>query len=261
MMVKKTKVPARENREMKKSIMITGATSGIGKAVAYQMAQKGYALALTGTRQELVDEIRLDIEAKFSPPKVVSRALDVTDHDDVFNAVDEIGAAFSGLGIVFANAGIGLGEKVGKGDFEKARKTIAVNLVGAMATVDAAVGYFLKQGGGHIVGTSSIAALRGFPRSSAYSASKAGFAIYLESVRAECYKKNIDVTVLYPGYIDTPLNNMLPSRPFLISVEKGAAIITRLIEKRVRSAKVPAYPWALVGPLLKILPTRIISKM
>ena len=246
---------------MQKSIMITGASSGIGQAVAYQMAQKGYSLALTAPRQHLIDEIRADIQAKFNPPKIISRALDVTDHDDVVKAVDEIGADLGGLDIVFANAGIGLGEKVGHGDFGKARKTIAVNLTGAIATVDAAVGYFLKQGGGHIVGTSSVAALRGFPRSSAYSASKAGFAVYLEAVRAECYKKNIDVTVLYPGYIDTPLNEMLPNRPFLISVEKGAAIITRLIEKRVRSAKVPAFPWAIIGPILKILPTRIIAKM
>ena len=246
---------------MQKSILITGASSGIGKAVAYEMARKGYAVALTAPRQQLVDEIGDDIKARYHPPQLISRALDVTDHVAVFNTVSEIGDFFGRLDIVFANAGIGLGEKVGKGDFEKARKTMEVNLIGAMATVDAAISLFLAQGGGHVVGTSSIAALRGFPRSSSYSASKAGLAIYLEAVRAECLKKNIDVTVLYPGYIDTPLNQMLPSRPFLISVEKGAAIICRLIEKRVKSACVPAYPWAVLGPLLKILPLRMIAKM
>jgi len=117
-----------------------------------------------------------------------------------------------------------------------------VNLIGAIATVDAAAAYFLDKGKGHIVGTSSVAAFRGMPRSSAYSASKAGFAIYLEAVRAELYKKNIDVTVLYPGYIDTPFNERLKSRPFLISVEKGAGIIVRLIEKKVKSSTVPVYP-------------------
>lgn len=79
-------------------------------------------------------------------------------------------------------------------------------------------------------------------------------------MRAELFRKNIDVTVLYPGYIDTPLNDMLPNRPFLISVEKGAAIIARLIEKRVKSSTVPVYPWNVVGRLLKILPTGVISR-
>ncbi|MFP4532877.1 MAG: SDR family oxidoreductase [Desulfobacterales bacterium] len=246
---------------MQKSILITGASSGIGKAVAHEMARKGYAVALAAPKQHLLDEIRDDIAARHNPPQIISRALDVTDHEEVFNSIAEIRGFFGRLDIVFANAGIGLGEKVGSGDFDKARKTIEVNLIGAMATVDAAISHFLAQGGGHVVGTSSIAALRGFPRSSAYSASKAGLAIYLEAVRAECLRKNIDVTVLYPGYIDTPLNQMLPSRPFLISVEKGAAIISRLIEKRVKSACVPAYPWAVLGPLLKILPLRLIAKM
>lgn len=246
---------------MSKSILITGASSGIGKAVAYEMARKGYSLALASQRLDLLNEIRDDINSRIKPPAVVVRNLDVTDYDDVYKAVNEMADEIGGLDIVFANAGVGLGEKVGRGDFEKIRRTIEVNLIGAIATVDAAAAYFLKKGSGHIVGTSSVAAFRGMPRSSAYSASKAGLAIYLESARAELYNKNIDITVLYPGYIDTPLNNMLPSRPFLISVEKGAGIIAHLIEKKVKSSTVPVYPWSVVGRLLKILPTGVIAKM
>ncbi len=245
---------------MTKSILITGASSGIGRAVACEMAQRGYALALASQRVDQINELKAEIEQQCAPPAVVVRGLDVTDYDDVYRAVDEAADALGGLDIVFANAGVGLGERVGRGDFEKARRTIEVNLIGAIATIDAAAAHFLKKGKGHIVGISSVAAFRGMPRSSAYSASKAGLAIYLEAVRAELYRKNIDVTVLYPGYIDTPLNNMLPNRPFLISVEKGAAIIARLIEKRVKSSTVPVYPWNIVGRLLKILPTGMISK-
>jgi short-subunit dehydrogenase len=130
-----------------------------------------------------------------------------------------------------------------------------------MATVDAAVAYFLERGGGHIVGMSSVVAFRGMPGNAAYCASKAGFKNYLEAVRAEVWRKNIHVTVLHPGYIDTPLNDMLPSRPFLISAEKGAALIADLIEKRAKSKTVPLFPWNMVVPLLRILPTRIISRM
>jgi len=218
---------------MPSSIMITGASSGIGKALSFELAKRGYSLALAARSADRLEQIRDEIISAHNPPIVAVRPLDVTDYDDVFRAVNEMAPALGGLDIVFANAGIGLGERVGRGNFDKMRRTIEVNLIGAMATVDAAAAYFLEKGKGHIVGTSSVAAFRGMPKNSAYSASKAGFAVYLETVRIELLKKNIHVTVLYPGYIDTPLNQMLKRRPFLISVEKGAAIIAQLIEKKV----------------------------
>jgi short-subunit dehydrogenase len=164
------------------------------------------------------------------------------------------------LDILFANAGIGLGEKVGRGRFDQARQTIETNLIGAIATVDAAVAYFLQQGHGHIVGVSSVTAFLGLPRMASYGASKAGFSLYLKSLRAEVYRKNIHVTVLNPGYIDTPLNDMLKSRPFLISSEKGAAMIAGMIERRVKSSTVPVWPWCILGRVLQWLPTGIIAK-
>jgi short-subunit dehydrogenase len=93
-----------------------------------------------------------------------------------------------------------------------------------------------------------------------YCASKAGLVLYLESLRAEVYRKNIHVTVLNPGYIDTPLNDMLKSRPFLVSAEKGAAMIAGMIEKKVKSSTVPVWPWCILGPLLRWLPTRVIAQ-
>jgi short-subunit dehydrogenase len=246
---------------MTQKILITGASSGIGKALAFEMANRGYAIGLTARRKDELEKIRDEIKKENPNTAVAVRKLDVTDYDDVSIAVKSITEELSGLDIAFVNAGIGLGEEVGKGQFEKSRKTIETNLTGAMATIDAAVNYFLEAGRGHIVGVASVAAFRGMPRSASYSASKAGLSIYLEALRAETYRKNIDVTVLYPGYIDTPLNSMLKNRPFLISVEKGAAIIARLIEKKVKSSTVPVFPWNIVGRLLKILPTSVISKI
>ena len=157
---------------MASSILITGASSGIGKALAFELAQKGYSLALASREADQLSQVRDEIIAAHNPPAVAIRPLDVTAYDDVYKAVNELAEELGGLDIVFANAGIGLGEKVGRGDFEKARKTIEVNLIGAIATVDAAAAYFLDKGKGHIVGTSSVAAFRGMPNSSAYCASK-----------------------------------------------------------------------------------------
>lgn len=246
---------------MSSSILITGASSGIGRALAFELGKRGYSLALAARSADRLEDIRKDLISKRNPPAVAIRPLDVRDYEDVFRAVGEMSDKLGGLDIVFANAGIGLGERVGCGDFEKARKTIEVNLVGAIATVDAAVAHFLERGKGHVVGTSSVAAFRGMPKNSAYSASKAGLSVYLETVRVELIKKNIHVTVLYPGYIDTPLNQMLRRRPFLISAEKGAAIIADMIEKRVKSATVPVFPWNIIGRVMKLLPPGIVARM
>jgi short-subunit dehydrogenase len=245
---------------MPSSILITGASSGIGKALAFELAKRGYSLALAARSKDRLEGIRKDILSAHKPPAVVVRPLDVTQYDDLFCAVDEIVEQLNGLDIVFANAGIGLGERVGRGDFEKAKATVEVNLIGAIATVDAAAAHFLKRGKGHIVGTSSVAAFRGLPRNSAYSASKAGFAVYLETARVELLRKNIHVTVLYPGYIDTPLNQMLKRRPFLISPEKGAAIMADLIEKKAKSSTVPVFPWNIIGRVMKIMPAALMAR-
>ncbi|MFO7931489.1 MAG: SDR family oxidoreductase [Desulfosalsimonas sp.] len=246
---------------MRKSILITGASSGIGMELAKEMAHRGYALALTARRMDALESLRNEIAGKNESLPVEIAGLDVTDYGSVPVVLDDLAQRLGGIDIVFANAGVALGERIGLNEFEKARQSVEVNLTGAMATIDAAVSYFFSRGGGHVVGISSVAAFRGMPKSSAYSASKAGIAVYLEALRAEARGKNIDVTVLYPGYIDTPLNNTLPSRPFLISVEKGARIIADLIEKKKKSAFVPAWPWFLVGRLLKILPASVIARM
>jgi short-subunit dehydrogenase len=246
---------------MSKSILITGASSGIGKALTFELAQRGYALALTARRQALLEEIREEIKKRHPAALVEIRPLDVTAYDTIPSTIREMAEALNGLDIVFANAGIGYAGGVGQRSFERPRKVIETNLIGAMATVDAAVSYFLERGKGHIVATSSMAAFRGSPKQSAYCASKAGLAVYMEALRAEVYGKNIHVTVLYPGFIDTPINDMLPGRPFLISTQKGAEIIADRIEKRVQSAIVPRFPWCLLRKLLPILPTRIMARM
>lgn len=245
---------------MGKTIFITGASSGIGRALAYEMADRGYSLALVARRSAELETIKEDIQAAHPGITVAVRKLDVTAYDAVSPTLQQLAGELGKLDIVFANAGIGLGEKIGSGQFDKSRRTIETNLIGAMATVDAATHYFLQRGSGHIVGTCSVLAFRGIPRNASYGASKAGFAYYLETLRAELYRKNIAVTVIYPGFIDTPLNQMLSKRPFLISAKKGAVLIANVIERQKAASTIPAIPWGIIGRLFKFLPNSIVAK-
>jgi short-subunit dehydrogenase len=246
---------------MSKTIMITGASSGIGRALAGEMANRSYSLALTARRLSALESVKRDIQNTNPAVTVEVRKLDVTEYDTVSPTLQQLAEALGGLDIVFANAGIGLGEKIGSGQFEKSRRTIETNFIGAVATVDAAVNYFLQRGSGHVVGTSSVNAFRGTPRNASYGASKAGFAHYLETLRAEVYHKNIAVTVIYPGFIDTPLNQMLSRRPFLITAQKGAVLIANIIERKTPSSTVPVIPWSIIARLLKFLPTGMVAKL
>jgi short-subunit dehydrogenase len=245
---------------MSASILITGASSGIGKALAFELAGRGYRLALTARRQNELERIGAEIAARHAGAVVHTRRLDVTDLDLVPQTVPQLAETLGGLDIVLANAGISLAEHIGRRDFDSVRRMVEVNLVGAMATVDSAVAHFLQRGRGHVVGISSVIAYRGLARNAAYCASKAGLAVYLEALRLEVLSKNIDVTVLYPGYIDTPLNQRLPQRPFLISAEKGAAIMADRIERRARSAFVPPFPWSLIARMLRVLPAAVVAR-
>jgi short-subunit dehydrogenase len=246
---------------MGKSIFITGASSGIGFALSYEMAGRGYSVGIAARRFNTLEKIRDELSGRYPDQKFIAKKLDVTEYESIPAVINEVVEELGGLDIAVANAGIGRSEKIGKGKFINASRTIDTNLTGAMATIDAAVSYFLEKGTGHIVGISSVAGLRGMPGNSAYSVSKAGLSTYFEALRAELYFKKIDVTLLSPGFIDTPINNMLSTRPFVIPVEKGAKIIASMIERKVKFSTIPVLPWNIISFLIKFLPLSIIARM
>jgi NAD(P)-dependent dehydrogenase (short-subunit alcohol dehydrogenase family) len=244
-----------------RTVFITGASSGIGRALALELAARGSDRFLTARRLDALEAVREEVTRRSPERRVEVRQLDVTDSDDVAAAIGEAGDALGRLDVVIANAGVGDSPRVGSGDMERNRRIVETNLTGAIATVDAAVALFRRQGGaGQVVGISSVAGVRGLPGSASYSASKAGVSVYLEAVRAETYNEPITVTTIAPGYIDTPLNKDMKSRPFLIDVEKGARVTADLIERGVGYATVPRWPWTVVKPLLRVLPTRLIAR-
>lgn len=245
---------------MAKSVLITGASSGIGEKLAYEFARRGYDLALLARSEDKLQALADDMGRAYPNSRVAWKTLDVQDDKAVAPAIDAMAAELDGLDVVVANAGIAGGGPAGSGHFDDDRAIIKTNVIGAMATVDAAVALFRKQEHGQIVAIASVAAFRGMPAAGAYCASKAAIATYMEAVEAEHYHSPIKVTTLFPGFIDTPLNQMLKNRPFLISVEKGARIMADLIEKQVTRSTVPVYPWSLIGRMLKVTPTRMLAK-
>tara|TARA_R110001599_G_scaffold353883_1_gene602251 strand:+ start:40440 stop:41180 length:741 start_codon:yes stop_codon:yes gene_type:complete len=242
-----------------KSILITGATRGLGENLARQFAARGYRLALTGRKQSDLD--RLGAELAGQAADIVLETLDVSDFDAIAGVIERCAQRLGGLDIVVVNAGVATSTPVGKGHFEQIRQTIDINLTAAIATCEAAVELFRKQGHGQVVGITSVAAVRGTRGQGVYCATKAGFGRYLESIRLETRRDGIVVTELAPGYIDTDLNRAIPNRPFLVTAEKGTRIIADLIERKVSFRYVPPWPWSLVAQVLKWLPDGIIAKM
>jgi len=243
---------------MSRALLITGASSGIGEALAREFARRGYRLALLARRVAVLQELEPALRALGSP-QVVVHALDVSKADEIEPALLACAEALGGLDIVIANAGIAHRAAVGRGTLGQLQETFAVDLTGACATVDAAMRHFRARGQGQVVGITSVARYRGLPYFGAYSAAKEGLHRYLQALRVESIHESITVTELAPGFIDTPLNRGNPSRPFLIDAETGARLMADLIERGVGYATVPAMPWRLLGPLLKLVPARLMA--
>ncbi len=245
---------------MNKTAVITGASAGIGQALATQLARRGYHLALAARRVESLQALAASIKASHPELRVEVRALDVTDLDAVQATIAELAKTMGGLDLVVANAGIGESAPIGSGRFAHDVRLMQTNVLGAMATIDAAVAIFKKQKRGQVVAISSVAAFRGLPGAGAYSASKAAIATYTEALRAELHKSPIVVTTLFPGFIDTAINQRMKKRPFLITVEKGAEVMADLIERGVQTSTVPVMPWTVVGKLMKMMPLSALAR-
>ena len=243
---------------MAKSIFITGASSGIGEVLAVEFARRGYSIAIAARRVERIEALAARLPG-LGAAAVLPLALDVTDFASIDAVLGRATREFGRLDVVVVNAGVGYSLPVGRGKFDQVRQTIDTDLTGAIATIEFALPRLRAQGGGQIVAITSVAGSRGMPFMGAYSAAKAGLHRYVQALRAEVRHEPITVTELAPGYIDTDMNRGAKSRPFVIPLERGGAIMARMIERRVGHRYVPVWPWTLVAPLVKLLPTRLLA--
>lgn len=215
----------------KRTALITGASSGLGKSLALLLAQSGYNLILMARRGKLLDELKNRVLAGSPDCEIKNVVSDVSLYeihmDDIKKACADVGS----LDLVIANAGVGFTTDECGNTWEKTHQTFAVNLLGGIATIEAAKDIMIKQGQGHIVGISSIADVRGMPLNSAYCASKAGFTTFLESMRVDLKSHGIVVTSVHPGFIATPMTEKNGPMPWIVSSDLAAKKIIKAIQK------------------------------
>lgn len=246
----------------KGTIVITGASAGLGAEMARQFAALGYDLGLCARRVERLEVLREEIAASHPERRVELRALDVTDHEAVFAVVRDLASTFGTLDRVVVNAGLGKGVALGEGRPDANRETAVTNFVGALSQAEAALEVFRTQERGHLVMISSISALRGMRKAmTVYAATKAGVASLAEGLRSERIP-GLDVSVVYPGYVRSEMNEHVARQPpFMVDTETGTRAMVRAIEKRKAKAYVPAWPWVPLGFLLKRVPLSVVRRM
>ncbi|MBK7393409.1 MAG: SDR family NAD(P)-dependent oxidoreductase [Chloracidobacterium sp.] len=242
-----------------KRVFLTGASTGIGEGIALALAKKGAVLGLLARRQELLDDLAARCEALGGTARAFS--VDVTDADALANAAQTFRDEFGHIDIMIANAGMGGNDKLTRAyDPASVKRLIDINLLGAVNSIHAVIGDMIEHGSGQLVAISSLAGFRGLPKSAAYSASKAAMTAFFESVRLDHYRHNIDVTIIHPGFIKTPLTSGRSNKmPFIMELDDAIPHFVRAIENKKKFA---AFPWQLawVVKLAKIMPAWLYDK-
>ena len=238
---------------MRPLLFITGASSGIGQALARHAYDRGWNLALVARRDA---EMQRWAEAQgLDPQRYQLYAADVAQVDSIVAAGRDCLARQGVPDVVVANAGISVGmDTAERADLEVLARTLAVNNVGLAATFHPFIAPMRTRGSGRLVGIASVAGIRGLPGHGAYCSSKAGVISYCESLRGELRGSGVRVVTLAPGYVDTPLTRKNRyAMPFLLSPEAFAARAWLLIERGVTYRVVP-WPMGVVAKLLRLLP-------
>jgi short-subunit dehydrogenase len=249
----------------RKNILITGASSGLGKGMALEFARMGCNLALCARRMENLEELKKEINEVNSEVEVFIRPLDVNQWEDVFEVFKSFKKDFEVLGgrldRVIVNAGMGKGAPLGTGYFKQNMQTAQTNFTAALAQFEAAMEIFREQNEGHLVAISSMSAFRGFRGAmTVYAATKAGLKSLAEGLRVDVANKPIKVSTIFPGYIRTEINEKIKNLPFVIGLEKGSKLLVKAIEKEKANAYVPAWPWALMKATMPYWTTGMLRK-
>lgn len=246
----------------KKVLFITGASSGIGRALAVEFGRRGAAMGLLARRGDVLQEIVKEVEA--AGGRALALPADVRDAGAVSRAAQQVSQAYGPIDVMVANAGVGATTDARELKAEAVADVININVMGAVNSATAVLPAMVERGRGQLVVISSLAAYRGLPKSAAYCASKAAVSAFFESLRVDLRGTDVDVTIIHPGFIKTPLTaGRQANMPYLMELDEAVKKIVRAIENRKKSY---AFPWQLASIVraAMIMPVplydRIISK-
>ena len=226
-----------------KVVLITGASSGIGRALALDLGGRGAIIGLLARREEVLKEIVAEIEKEKG--RALALAADVRDEKEVRVAVERLQAEFGQVDMLIANAGVTATTAADSLQPKVVEEIIDINLMGAVNSAAAVLPEMIERREGHLVALSSLASYRGLPKSAAYCASKAALSAFFESLRIDLRGTGVDVTTIHAGFIKTPLTaGRHAQMPFLIELDDAIKKIVRAIERKRKSV---AFPWQLAS--------------
>jgi short-subunit dehydrogenase len=226
-----------------KVVFITGASSGIGQSLSVELGRRGASLGLLARRADVLKDIVENVVK--TGGDALALPADVANAPEVSQAADTLRAKFGKIDVLIANAGVGATTDAKDLRAEEVAKLININLLGAVNSVTSVLPQMIEQGSGQLVVISSLAGYRGLPKSAAYCSSKAGVSAFFESLRLDLRGTGVDVSIIHPGFVKTPLTaGREANMPFLLELDDATRKIIRAIERRQKSY---AFPWQLAS--------------
>ena len=248
-----------QNDRPKPVAVITGASSGIGRALALHLAAAGYRLGLIARRQAELEATAKEITA--SGGTALAAPADVSDRHSLRTAFTTVENHLGPVDILVANAGFGAPTHLDPLNTTDVENTIRVNVMGVIYSIEAVLPGMLDRKQGHLLAVSSLAAFKGLPGESAYCASKSAVNAYMEGIRIATRTRGVTVTTVCPGFVSTPMTPMDSATPFMMSAEDAAARIARLITRRKGGLVCFPLPMTLLMSLIKRLPDAIVARL
>ncbi|MCB0339258.1 MAG: SDR family NAD(P)-dependent oxidoreductase [Bdellovibrionales bacterium] len=238
-----------------KIVWLTGASSGIGEALARELVKRGAKVAISARREALLSSLCQESDSRNG---IISAfPVDVTDLSSLKQTCSEIETSLGPIDILIANAGTHVFTVPEDFNSNEYMSLMNLNFGGTLNTIEAVLPRMIERKAGHVVGVASLAGFRGLPRAAAYGASKAALIHFLESLRFHMRRKGIKVTIVNPGFVKTPLTDRNDFHmPFLISADKAAITICNGIESDRDEISFP-FLFASALKLMRILPFRI----